>query len=69
VFRARTETVFLIITIIIVAAILLYSKALVVEVVLKIEYVFPRVAVTVGAGRQSNKVITTNAASTKTAII
>jgi len=69
VLRAGIETVFLIVTVTVVAAVLPFSKALVVEVALEIECVFSRVTVTVGAGGQSNGVVATSAASTKTAII
>jgi len=61
VLRARTETVLLIVTV--VAAVLPTSKAL------EVKCVFPRVTVTAGAGRQSNGVTATRAASIKTAII
>jgi len=43
--------VFLIVTIIVVAVVLLTSKALLVGVVLDVKYVFLRVIVIVGAGR------------------
>ncbi len=49
--RARIETVFLIVTIIVGAAVLPTSKALIVGVAFKVKCVFPRVIVIVGGGR------------------
>ena len=69
VLRAGTETVLLIVTVTVVAAVLPTSKALVVGVALEVECAFPRVTVTAGAGGQSNGVAATRAASIKTAII